>query len=93
MTTTVKLNIEKRNEEKNPRELRAEGFLTGTIYGKGIESVSVQMNERDFINTYKKVNDATFEVTVDKKDYKVQVVKLQKNYRTSENLNVEFKVV
>ena len=87
------LNIEKRNEEKNPRQLRAEGFLPATIYGKGVESISVQLNERDFINTYKKDNSATFQVSVDNKEYNVQVVTVQKNYRTNENLNVEFKIV
>ena len=93
MTTAVKLNIEKRDDSKNPRQLRAEGLLTGTIYGKGLESVSVQMNERDFINTYKKDVNANFEISVDGKNYTVVVAKLQKNYRTNENLNVEFKVI
>lgn len=87
------LNIEKRNEEKNPRQLRADGFLPATIYGKGVESISVQLNERDFINTYKKDNSATFQVSVDDKEYNVQVVTVQKNYGTNENLNVEFKIV
>ena len=93
MTTAVKLNIEKRDDSKNPRQLRAEGLLTGTIYGKGLESVSVQMNERDFINTYKKDVNANFEISVDGKNYTVVVAKLQKNYRTNENLNVEFKAI
>ena len=87
------LNIQKRNEEKNPRQLRAEGFLTGTVYGKGLDSLSVQMNEREFINTYKKDNSATFKFELEGKEYNVVVANLQKNYRTNENLNVEFKMV
>lgn len=87
------LNIQKRNEEKNPRQLRAEGFLTGTVYGKGLDSLSVQMNEREFINIYKKDNAATFKFELDGKEFNVVVANIQKNYRTNENLNVEFKVV
>ncbi len=93
MTTAIKLNIEKRNEEKNPRELRSEGLLTGTVYGKGMESVSIQMNEREFVNIYKNNKDATFEFEVGGKKYSAVVVTVQKNYRTNDNLNVEFKVV
>ncbi|MDD3237570.1 MAG: hypothetical protein PHV37_05675 [Candidatus Gastranaerophilales bacterium] len=93
MTDTLKLTAEKRNMDKNPRQLRSEGFLTGTIYGKDMESVSIQLNARDFANTYKKNPSAKFEVAVDKKTYATEVANVQMNYATSEQLNVEFKAV
>ena len=93
MAVSTKLNIEKRDNSKNPRQLRAEGLLTGTVYGKGIESVSVQLNERDFVNTYKKAADATFSIELDGKTYDVVVAQLQKNYGTNDIFNVEFKIV
>lgn len=93
MTAAVKLNIAKRDESKNPRQLRAEGLIPGTVYGKGLESVSVQTNERDFVNTYKKNEGANFEIDLDGKKYTVKVGNIQKNYRTNENLNIEFVVL
>lgn len=93
MAETIQLNIEKRNMDKNPRELRKEGILTGTVYGKGMESVSVQLNEREFINIYKNNQEATYEISVDGKKYSTNIANLQKNYATNDNLNVEFKVI
>ena len=93
MAVAVKLDIQKRDTSKNPRQLRAEGFATGTIYGKGIESISVQFNSSDFSNIYKKSADSNFEVSVDGKNYTVRIAKIQKNYRLNEILNIEFAVV
>ena len=40
----VVIKAEKRDENKNPRQVRAEGNLPATVYGKGKDSVSVQVN-------------------------------------------------
>ncbi len=93
MTDTVKLDIEKRDESKNPRELRSQGFIPGTIYGKGVDSISVQVEKRYFVNTYKKSPDAVFEINIDNKSYSTNIVNIQKNYATNDNLNIEFKIV
>ena len=93
MAEAVKLNIEKRDDSKNPRQLRAEGLIPGTVYGKGLDSISVQANEREFGNTYKKNAGANFEIDLDGKKYTVKVGNIQKNYRTNENLNIEFVVL
>lgn len=93
MTVAVKLNIQKRDTSKNPRQLRAEGFITGTVYGKGIESISVQLDASEFVNTYKKSADSNFEATVDGKKYTLRIAEIQKNYGANEILNIEFAVV
>lgn len=93
MTDAIKLNIEKRDESKNPRELRMSGVLPGTVYGKGIESFSVQVNTREFLNTYKNNKDSVYEVALNGNVYSTNVVNVQKNYATNEPLNIEFKVI
>ena len=90
---SVVINAEKRNEELNPRQVRAEGKLTATVYGKGKDSVSVQLNEKEFMTAYNKNKDADFDLKVDKVSYKVKVKDIQKNYRTGQNLNVQFVIV
>lgn len=87
------INAEKRNETKNPRQVRAEGKLTATVYGKGQDSVSIELNEKEFAAQYKKDKETTFEIKVEDKAYNVKVQELQKNYRTGANLNVEFVLV
>ena len=89
----VVINAEKRDEKKNPRQVRAEGKLTATVYGKGIDSFSVELNEKEFMTEYNKDKTATFDLKVDSKSMNVQVKDLQKNYRTGENLNVQFVTV
>lgn len=39
---------------KKVKHLRQQGLLPATIYGKGIEPISVQINERDFNVAYRK---------------------------------------
>lgn len=92
MTDTITLQAEKRDENKNPRQLRQSGLLPATVYGKGMDSVSIQVNARDFANEYKKNPEAKFDVVVDKKTYKTVVAVVQQNYSTAEQMNVEFKL-
>ncbi len=93
MTDVIKLNAEKRSEDKNPRQLRSEGILPATLYGKGMDSISIQLNSKDFTQAYKKNAEATFELTIDKKSYKTVAQAVQKNYATNETQSVEFKVI
>ena len=90
--TIIKFAAETRDESLNPRQLRASGNLPATVYGKGIESVSVQVNTHEFMQTYKNNKEATFELSVGSKKYNVVVQNVQKNYATNEVLHVEFKV-
>ncbi len=93
MADVIKLTAEKRSEDKNPRQLRAEGILPATVYGKGMDSISVQVSTKDFTLAYRDNTEATFELSVDKKSYKTVVQAVQKNYATNETQSVEFKVV
>ena len=93
MTDVIKLNAEKRNADKNPRQLRAEGLLPATVYGKGQESMSIQVSTKDFTLAYRDNAEATFELTVDNKSYKTVAQAVQKNYATNETQSVEFKLV
>lgn len=89
----VVINAEKRDEKLNPRQVRAEGKLTATVYGKGKESVSVQLNEKEFMTAYSKNQDSDFSLKVGKESFNVKVKDIQKNYRTGENLNVQFVIL
>lgn len=93
MSNTVTLNIEERSQELNPRQIRANGNLPITIYGKGMDSVSAQVNTHEFKMTYKNNKDATYELKLGKQTYKTVVQDLQINYATTQELNVEFKVI
>lgn len=93
MADVIKLAAEKRSEDKNPRQLRAEGVLPATVYGKGMDSMSIQLNAKEFVQAYKKNNEATFELCIDKKSYKTVAQSVQKNFSTNETQNVEFKLV
>ena len=93
MADIIKLTAEKRNEGKNPRQLRAEGLLPATVYGKGKESMSIQLNSKEFTQAYKKNSEATFELSIDKKAYKTVAQAVQENYATNTIQSVEFKLV
>lgn len=91
--TLVKIEAQAREEGKNPRQLRAEGKLPATLYGKGMESLSLQLVTHGFNLAYRGNTEATFEFSVGSKAYKAVVQDVQMNYSTNEMLNVEFKAV
>lgn len=93
MADTIKLDIEERSEGLNPRQIRANGNLPITIYGKGMDSVSAQLNTHEFKHIYRDNKDAVYELTLGKKTYKTVVQNLQINYATAEEQNAEFKVI
>ena len=45
----ITIEAQKRDESKNPRQLRAAGFLPATVYGKGKDSVSIQLDKRNYM--------------------------------------------
>lgn len=93
MTETMIFEVETKDANLNPRQLRATGKLPATIYGKGMDSVSVQLDAHSFVNTYKKNKEAVYELSLAGKKYNTVVQKVQKNYATNQELNVEFKLV
>ncbi len=93
MADTVKLTAEEKDAAKNPRQVRQSGFIPATIYAKGVDSKSVQINAKEFNLEYKKNPAATFEFKVEGKNVKAQVAKIQKNYATAENMSIQFKLV
>lgn len=89
----ISIEVEEKDANLNPRQLRASGKLPATIYGKGMESLSIQVDAHNFIHTYKNNKDATYELSLKNKKYNTIVQNVQKNYATNEELNVEFKVI
>ena len=88
----ITIEAQKRDESKNPRQLRAVGLLPATVYGKGKDSVSIQLDKRNFINTYKNNKDAVYEIVVGSDKYNASVQNFQVEAGTQLPMNVEFKL-
>ena len=84
------LTILERETDKNPRQIRSTGFLPGSIYGKGMEAKSIQINTHDFEMAYKNNQEGTWELVLGKEKFTAKIQELQINYATTEFLNVEF---
>lgn len=93
MTTKFKIKATKRDENLNPRQIRANGFLPVTIYGKGIESISAQVNEAEFALSFRDNKEGLYTLELDSKTYEVKVQNVQKNYATNQLQNIEFKML
>ena len=89
----AKLKIENRPEDKNPRQIRALGYLPGSIYGKGMESKNIQVNTHEFELAYRNNKEGNWDLTLGKEKFTAKIQELQMNYATNEFLNVEFAVV
>lgn len=91
--TIVKIEAQVREADKNPRQLRAAGVLPATVYGKGIESKSIQISAHEFNMAYKNAPEAVYEIAVGKETFKTTVQEAQIQYSNNQILNVEFKTV
>jgi len=91
--TIVKIEAKERETDKNPRQLRAEGLLPATVYGKGMESKSIQIDAHEFKMAYKAAPEAVYEIVVGKEKFKTIVQEAQIHYSTNTVMNVEFKTV
>ena len=89
----ITIEAQKRDESKNPRQLRAAGFLPATVYGKGKDSVSIQVDKRTFVNTYKNNKDEVYEIVIGSDKYNTKVQNFQVEAGTQLPMNVEFKMV
>lgn len=87
------LNVNKRDTALNPRQVRAEGLVTATIYGGGIESISIQLDVKEFVTAYKKDKNAIFELKMEKESHKAVVKKVQIDHVNDKVLNIEFQKI
>ena len=91
-STIIKLNAKERETDKTPRQIRAQGFIPETVYGKGMDSKNDQICAHEFEMSTRNNRDAVFELNVGSEKYNVVIQELQKNYSTNQVLNIEFKL-
>ncbi len=91
--TAIKLEATQRDEAQNPRQLRASGFIPVSIYGKGVESKSLQINAHEFELSSRGNLEADYEIVFGKEKFNVKIAEVQKNYSINQVLNVEFKTI
>lgn len=76
---------------KKIKTLRREGILPGNVYGKGLSSVSLQVQLADFEKVHKEVGDTgLIELDLNGKTHPVLVKNLQMNYKSSTPLHADF---
>ena len=90
---SAKLKVEERIEGQNPRQIRSAGFIPVSIYGKGIDAKSGQVNTHEFEMAYKNNKEGNWELSFGKEKFTAKIQELQENYATSEFLNVEFQAI
>ncbi len=79
---------------KKVKQLRKQGLLPATVYGKGFEPASVQLEERAFNQTYRKVGKTTLiDLMIDGVLASVFVQEVQRHPVTRSILHIDFKIV
>ena len=83
----VELQGDVRDTSKNPRQLRAAGFTPATVYAKGQESVSIQVDQHSFFHLLHK---GARRFNVQPLGKELVVKQLQHDYVSLEVLHAEF---
>lgn len=87
-----KLQVEKRTVfGKKLKKLRREGIFPANMYGKGLESVAVQLGLKEFKALYKEVGETGLvEVELDGKTHPVLIHNVQIDYQTNTPVHADF---
>lgn len=90
----VKINLKAEKRKVTGRKvknLRKEGLVPANIYGKGVESLSIQVGVKDFEGVFKKAGETgIIDLTIGKEVRPVLVHNMQVHPVTDEILHVDF---
>ena len=90
MANIVSLNVSDRDTSINPRQLRREGKIPATVYGKGIDSYSIQLEKKLFTQLYNDKSLHLLSLNKNGEVFSVLLKNVQSDPLTREILNVEF---
>ena len=88
----VELKAEKRTVTgKQVKKLRREGLTPANIYGKGFESISLQLPVKDFESIYNKVHETGLvDLVIGKETFPVLIHNVQRNPLSHDAIHVDF---
>lgn len=76
MSKLLEFNAVKRDTSTNPNQLRSQGIVPGNVFGKKIESISIQCQVKEFKNFFEEVGETgVFNLKIDSKTTLSVVVK------------------
>jgi len=76
---------------RKAKNVRTDGFILGTIYGKNTENITIQVPTDVFTHTFKETGETgLIELVVEGKNHPVLVKQVQFHPVTAQVLNVEF---
>lgn len=91
----IKLSAKKRTIlGKAVEKSRASGDMPGVIYGHGLDTQSIQMNEKEFSKAFKQAGENTLiNLNIDGKDQAVLIQEVQYHYLKGQPIHVDFYAV
>ncbi|NJL04807.1 MAG: 50S ribosomal protein L25 [Chloroflexaceae bacterium] len=96
MSTPIQLEAQLRTVlGKGVSRLRREGILPATVYGKDREPLAIQINEKDFLNTYRKIGHSVLvDLKIDGREgFNVFVHMLQRHPVSRAIIHADFRAV
>lgn len=88
------LDLVERTEGANPRQIRANGDIPVTVYGKSMEqSLSMQISERAFLKIRNSRFVQVLNVKLNGQDARLLIKKIEKNPVTDKILNIQFQML
>lgn len=90
MANIVSLNVSERDITINPRQLRREGKIPATVYGRGLDSYSISLEKKLFTQLYNSKNLQLLTLVKEGQNASVLLKHVQSDSLSKEILNVEF---
>lgn len=92
MSASLKVKDRPDLTKSQKKQMRAEGFVPASVYGKSIDNVSVSVNQRDIFQILKTNPNGVIQLTLpyEKQNHPVMIQDIQKDPISGDLLHIDF---
>ena len=90
MLDKIKIKAKTRDKSKKNNFLRKSGFVPAVLYGKGIKTESIEVNENEFKKAFLKAESQVIELDINGENNSVLIYDTQKDPLTGHILHIDF---
>jgi len=90
MSEKIKIKAKARDKSKKNNFLRKSGFVPAVLYGKGIETESIAVNENEFKKAFLKAESQVIELDINGKNNPVLIYDVQRDSLSGHILHIDF---
>lgn len=86
----IKIKAKARDKNKKTNSLRKSGFVPAVLYGKGMKTESIAVNENEFKKAFSKAESQVIDLDIEGKNNQVLIYEVQTDPLSGHTLHIDF---